>query len=159
MLFAVVLLCFSSFVSADSVSPPPGVDLCTQYSVCGTPTIIEVELGGKGTDTWTDVIQLHQVSQPDWFYFVDGTSLPPGSVWMAFLWPDGEIGLSTPLTWRPIDPPTTNTLASTVDVSEPSSLILICLGLAILSSERFVQKLASPPARRFVGDGMCKVRN
>ena len=131
MLFAIVLLCFPSLVSADSVSPPPGVDLCAQYSVCGTPTIIEVELSGKGTDIWTDVIELHEVSQPDWFYFADGSSLPPGGIWMTFLWPSGAVGLSTPLTWRDdaIDPAPTNT----VEVSEPGSLVLICLGLAIAS--------------------------
>src|SRR5258708_16630560 len=110
MLAVVFAMCFSSVVSADSVSPPTGVDLCAQYNICSAPTIIEVELGGKGTDTWTDVIELHEVSQPNWFYFVDGTSLPPGSIWMAFLWPSGAVGLSTPLTLR----------ADPVDVPEPS---------------------------------------
>src|SRR5882762_4902630 len=132
MLFAVVLLCFSSLVSADTVSPPPGVDLCAQYNICSAPTIIEVELSGKGTDIWTDVIALHEVSQPNWFYFVDGTSLPPGSVWMTFLWPSGQVGLSTPLTWRADTPD-----PAPVDVPEPGSLVLICLSLGIAVTSRW----------------------
>jgi hypothetical protein len=126
MLFAIAFaLCFSHSVRADSVSPPPGVDLCAQYNICGAQTIIEVELGGKGTDTWTDVIELHEVSQPNWFYFADGTSLPPGSIWMAFLWPSGEVGLSSPLTWR-------DDADQASVVPEPSALISLGLGIAMV---------------------------
>lgn len=117
--FAVTLaLGCSGPMLADSVPPPA----------------IEVELGGRGTDTWTDVVELHEVAQPDWFWFADGTSLPPGSVWMAFLWPSGEIGLSSPLTWR-YDPAP---LAST-DIPEPSSLVLVCLGLVCVLGLYVVQ--------------------
>src|SRR6267378_4841357 len=148
ILFAVVFaMCFSSRVSADSVSPPPGVDLCAQYNICTAPTIIEVELGGKGTDTWIDVIELHEVSQPNWFYFVDGTSLPPGSIWMTFLWPSGQVGLSTPLTWRNDTPDTAPT-----NVPEPGSLVLICFGLAVLviapgSGRRCPRRPTRPPLK------------
>lgn len=121
--------------AADSITPPP--NLCPEYNICGVPTTIEVELGGVGTDTWTDVIELHIVNQPHWFWFADGTSLPPGSIWIAFLWPDGQIGLSTPLTWR-ADPVPANTLAdpaplaTPTGVPEPSTLAATLLGLGAI---------------------------
>ena len=135
ILFAIVFaMCFSRSVSADSILPPPGVDLCAQYNICGTPTTIEVELGGKGTDTWTGVIELSEIVQQDWYYFSDGSSLPPGSIWTKFLFPSGDVGLSSPFTWRDVVAPTT---AFGIDqassaVPEPSALILTCLGLAVL---------------------------
>jgi hypothetical protein len=125
-LLALPLFClFSVMAFADSIAPPP-VNLCTQYNICRTPTTIEVLLGGVGTDTWTDVIELAAVYQPNVFCFSDGTCLPPGSIWVKFLNPAGSVGLSSPLTWQP-DPPGSNTA-----VPEPSTVLLLVAGLASL---------------------------
>lgn len=138
-LAVVFAVCFSRPILADSISSlvPPGVDLCGQFNVCGPPTVIEVELGGKGTDTWTEAIALHEVNQPDWCYFADGAILPPGSIWMMFLWPTQgvpKVGLSSPLTWRPSSLPAPS--LPDVPVPEPSSFLLVCLGFAILCKKR-----------------------
>jgi hypothetical protein len=117
-------LCATAF--ADSIAPPPGVNLCTQYNICGTPTTIEVLVGGVGTSTWTDVIELSTVYQPGVFCFSDGTCLPPDSIWARFLYPNRSVGLSSPLTWRP-DPPDSSTA-----VPEPSTVLLLVAGLASL---------------------------
>jgi hypothetical protein len=58
-----------------------------------------------------------------------GSCLPPGSIWATFLWPGVGVGLSSPLTWRP-DPPDPIPPDSTVP--EPSTLLLLLAGLAIL---------------------------
>ena len=117
---------FTATTFADSIAPLPGVNLCELYNICGTPTTIEVELGGIGTNTWTDLIELSPVYQPESFCFSGGTCLPPGSIWAKFLYPNGNVGLSSPLTWRP-DPPDSNTT-----VPEPSTLFLLATGLASL---------------------------
>ena len=120
---------FAVTTFADSMAPPPGVNLCKQYAVCGTPTTIEVELGGVGSNTWTDVIELSSFYQGNAFCFSDGTCLPPGSLWITFLWPGVGVGLSSPLTWRP-DPPDPN--PRNTSVPEPSTILLLVAGLAIL---------------------------
>lgn len=117
---------FSVTAFADSIAPPPSVNLCTQYNICGTPTTIEVLLGGVGTDKWTDVIELATVYQPNVFCFSDSTCLLPGSIWAKFLSPAGSVGLSSPLTWQP-DP-----RDSSSAVPEPSTALLLIVGLASL---------------------------
>ena len=86
-----------------------------------------VLLGGVGTDTWTDVIELSSVYEPNVFCFADGTCLPPGSIWAKFLYPDGSVGLSSPLT-KQADPPDSSTA-----VPEPSTLVLVFTGLVALA--------------------------
>ena len=126
---------------ADSIAPPLGVNLCAQYNVCGTPATIEVLLGGLGSDTWTDVIELSTVYQPNVFCFSNGTCLPPGSIWAKFLFPDGSVGLSSPLTWQPdsSDPST--------GVPEPSAVALLLVGLAVLSFGVVSRPRQSPHAK------------
>jgi len=117
---------FTATTFADSIAPPPGVNLCELYNICGAPTTIEVELGGIGTNTWADLIELSLIYQPQSFCFSGGICLPPGSIWAKFLYPNGSVGLSSPLTWR-ADPPD---LKATVP--EPSTVLLLAIGLASL---------------------------
>ena len=121
---------FTAPTVADSIAPSPGANPCEQF-VCGTPTI-EVELGGIGTNTWTEVTELAIVSQPNAICFSDGTCLAPGSIWAEFLYPNGSIGLSSPLTWRPDPPDPAPPTPPDSTVPEPSTAFLLAVGLAIL---------------------------